>query len=67
MHFVLPDELCDILCHHRPLDADVELYREYIIMLMGVFGAACKDVRELRHVVSLFFSVVLVMLLQKCC
>ena len=51
--FSLTGELSELLMDARPPDVDVEIYRDYVTMLLGVFSSACRDLRELKHVVSL--------------
>ncbi|XP_054609267.1 origin recognition complex subunit 5 [Dunckerocampus dactyliophorus] len=58
LHF--PDyskaELHQILSQDRHPSYSVEFYSSYINILLGVFYAVCRDLRELRHLAALNFS-----------
>lgn len=48
------DELIKILCTLRPTDTDETFYSDYISAVLGVFFTACRDLRELRHLVCFY-------------
>lgn len=50
------DELSNILCHFRPPEVSPDLYLDYITMLLAVFIAVCRDLRELKHVVRTLYN-----------
>ncbi|XP_061523182.1 origin recognition complex subunit 5 isoform X2 [Phycodurus eques] len=58
LHF--PDyskaELHQILTRDRHPSYSADLYSSYIHILLGVFYAVCRDLRELRHLAALNFS-----------
>uniref|UniRef100_A0A3Q4A9V1 Origin recognition complex subunit 5 n=1 Tax=Mola mola TaxID=94237 RepID=A0A3Q4A9V1_MOLML len=61
LHF--PDyskgELQQILSQDRHPSYSAEFYSSYINILLGVFYSVCRDLRELRHLCSLAFSLML--------
>uniref|UniRef100_A0A3B5MEQ5 Origin recognition complex subunit 5 n=1 Tax=Xiphophorus couchianus TaxID=32473 RepID=A0A3B5MEQ5_9TELE len=58
LHF--PDyskaELLHILSAHRHPSYSAGFYSSYVNILLGVFYAVCRDLRELRHLAALNFS-----------
>lgn len=51
------DELQKILCFLRPSGARKDFYNDYIGILLSVFFAACRDLRELRHLAELNYPI----------
>ncbi|XP_076815225.1 origin recognition complex subunit 5-like [Clavelina lepadiformis] len=51
------EELVEVLCHLRSPDTDLDFYRHYVTMVLAVFFLACRDLRELRHLAEMNFSI----------
>lgn len=49
-------ELQKILSSDHPEDYSPEFYASYINILLGVFYAVCRDIKELRHLAALNFQ-----------
>lgn len=49
-------ELQKILSSDHPEDYSPEFYSSYINILLGVFYAVCRDIKELRHLAALNFT-----------
>lgn len=49
-----------ILSHDHPPEYSADFYAAYINILLGVFYTVCRDLKELRHLVSehfVFFNI----------
>lgn len=44
-----------ILSHDHPPEYSADFYAAYINILLGVFYTVCRDLKELRHLVSEHF------------
>ncbi|XP_052281401.1 origin recognition complex subunit 5-like isoform X2 [Dreissena polymorpha] len=50
------DELVEIICHDRPEDYPEGFYNMYVNLVLNIFYYACRNLKELRHLVTLNFK-----------
>ena len=63
--FLISEQLAEILCYWKPPDVDLDFYQHYVNMVLAVFSMTCRDLRELKHLVS--FCLVLKCRTLLCC
>lgn len=50
------DELVHIICQDRPAEYPEGFYNIYVNLVLSIFHYACRNLKELRHLVSLNFK-----------